>query len=82
MTKVIFGLLMASVLLYKCCTCRSAAGWKIFRIGFLDPSNASTSAVRLEAFWQEIRKLGCDRRYKHCHRVAVCRGKTVTDYGS
>ena len=31
---------------------------KIFRIGLLDPSDARTSAVRLEAFWQEIRKLG------------------------
>jgi putative ABC transport system substrate-binding protein len=31
---------------------------KVFRIGLLDPSDAHTSAVRLEAFWQEIRKLG------------------------
>ena len=31
---------------------------KIFRIGLLDPSNASGSAVSLKAFWQEIRKLG------------------------
>jgi hypothetical protein len=27
---------------------------KIYRIGFLDPSNASSSAVRLKAFWEEI----------------------------
>ena len=31
---------------------------KIFRIGFLDPSNASGSAVRVEAFRQELSKLG------------------------
>ena len=31
---------------------------KIPRIGFLDTSTASASAVRLEAFWQEMRKLG------------------------
>jgi putative ABC transport system substrate-binding protein len=31
---------------------------KVLRIGFLDQSTASGSAVRLEAFWQEIRKLG------------------------
>jgi len=31
---------------------------KVFRIGLLDPSDARSSAVRLEAFWQEIRKLG------------------------
>ena len=31
---------------------------KIFRIGFLDPTNASDMAVRLEAFRQELSKLG------------------------
>ena len=31
---------------------------KIIRIGLLDASNASGSAVLLKAFWQEIRKLG------------------------
>jgi len=31
---------------------------KIFRIGFLDPSDASSSAVRLKAFWEEIRRFG------------------------
>ena len=31
---------------------------KIFRIGFLDASTASSSAVRLAPFWQEMRKLG------------------------
>ena len=31
---------------------------KIFRIGFLDPSTASGSAVLWEAFWQEMRRLG------------------------
>jgi ABC-type uncharacterized transport system substrate-binding protein len=31
---------------------------KILRIGLLDSSTAASSAVRLEAFWQEVRKLG------------------------
>jgi putative tryptophan/tyrosine transport system substrate-binding protein len=31
---------------------------KIYRIGFLDPSNASSSAVRLKTFWEEIFRLG------------------------
>jgi putative tryptophan/tyrosine transport system substrate-binding protein len=31
---------------------------KIFRIGFLDATNASDNAVRLEVFRQELRKLG------------------------
>ena len=37
---------------------RRAAAGKIFRIGFLDPSTASGSAVLLEAFRQELSKLG------------------------
>ncbi len=31
---------------------------KVFRIGFLDNSTASSSAVLVEAFLQELRKLG------------------------
>lgn len=31
---------------------------KVVRIGILDPSTASGSAVRWEVFWQELRKLG------------------------
>src|SRR5438128_7675382 len=31
---------------------------KVAHIGFLDSSTASASAVRVEAFWQELRKLG------------------------
>jgi ABC-type uncharacterized transport system substrate-binding protein len=31
---------------------------KVFRIGFLDPSTATGNVVLLEAFWQEMRKLG------------------------
>ena len=31
---------------------------KIFRIGFLDPSDARSSAVRFKAFWEEVRRLG------------------------
>jgi ABC-type uncharacterized transport system substrate-binding protein len=31
---------------------------KIFRIGYLDPSTPAGSAVLLQAFWQEMRKLG------------------------
>jgi putative tryptophan/tyrosine transport system substrate-binding protein len=31
---------------------------KVVRIGLLDPSDARSSVVRLEPFWQEIRRLG------------------------
>jgi len=37
---------------------RAQQAGKIFRIGLLDPSDASSSEVRLKAFWQELRKLG------------------------
>ena len=36
----------------------AADGKKMFRIGFLDVSTASSSAVLLEVFRQEMRKLG------------------------
>ena len=35
-----------------------AVAGKIFRIGFLDNGTASGSADLVEAFWQEMRKLG------------------------
>jgi hypothetical protein len=45
---------------------------KIFRIGFLDPSTASSTAVLVDAFRQELRKLGwADRRA--CRQIpAAC----------
>ena len=46
---------------YALCALRfrpGAADGKIFRIGFLDPSTASGSAVLVEAFRQEMSKLG------------------------
>ena len=49
---------------------------KIFRIGFLDPTNASDNAVRLEVFRQELRKLGWIEGKKYRFRVQVCRAKT------
>ena len=53
------GVLAILVLLVGCVGMADAqqAG-KIFRIGFLDNTTASGSAVRLRAFWQEVRKLG------------------------
>jgi putative ABC transport system substrate-binding protein len=41
-----------------CCTAEAQQTQKIFRIGFLDPSNAAGSAVLLEAFRQELNKFG------------------------
>jgi hypothetical protein len=47
---------------------------KVPRIGFLDNSTASGSAVSLEAFRQEMRKFGWVEK-KYCYRVSVCRAK-------
>jgi ABC-type uncharacterized transport system substrate-binding protein len=54
--KVILFLLAASVLIFHPADAQQTG--KIARIGFLDASTASASAVRLEAFWQELRNLG------------------------
>jgi len=50
---LLVGLTLASVRLAE-----AQQTGKVFRIGVLDPSDARSSAVRLEAFWQEILKLG------------------------
>jgi len=41
-----------------CSSADAQQAGKVFRIGFLDSSTASGSAVLTEAFWQELRKLG------------------------
>ena len=48
---------------------------KIFRIGILDVSTASGSAVLLEAFRQEMGKLGLDRGKEYHLRVPIRGGK-------
>jgi putative tryptophan/tyrosine transport system substrate-binding protein len=58
MTKKIILLALCSLLLAPCSAVDAQQSGKIFRIGLLDPSDARTSAVRLEAFWQEIHKFG------------------------
>jgi ABC-type uncharacterized transport system substrate-binding protein len=52
--------LFAIVVALTVCGARTEAqqAGKIFRIGFLDPSTASSMTPRLEAFRQELRKLG------------------------
>ena len=51
--------LALSILLFALCSSADAQQTgKIFRIGFLDPSNASGRAVVVDVFRQELRKLG------------------------
>jgi putative ABC transport system substrate-binding protein len=53
-----FAILLGAMLLALCASAHAQQTGKIFRIGYLDPSNASGSAVLLEAFRQELSKLG------------------------
>ena len=52
------SILFAGALLAVAVTVEAQPTGKIFRIGFLDPSNASGSAVVVDVFRQELRKLG------------------------
>ena len=53
---------------------------KIARIGFLDVGTASGSAVLVEAFRQELSKLGWIEGKNHHHRVSICRDKALSAY--
>jgi putative ABC transport system substrate-binding protein len=52
------SILCAVILLVGATITEAQQPGKIFRIGFLNPTNASDDAVRLEAIRQELRKLG------------------------
>jgi len=58
MTKKIIFLALCSLILAPCSAVEAQQPGKIFRIGILDPSTASGSAVLVDAFRQELRKLG------------------------
>jgi putative tryptophan/tyrosine transport system substrate-binding protein len=58
MRRITGSSLMAVLLFAPCLPVEAQQVEKIFRIGLLDRSDARTSAVRLEPFWQEIRRLG------------------------
>jgi putative ABC transport system substrate-binding protein len=56
--KTFFGLPLGALLFALSVTADAQQAGKIFRIGFLDSSTASGSAVLVDAFRQELRKLG------------------------
>ena len=58
MRKKIFGLALGALLFALCGSVGAQQTGKVPRIGFLDQSTASGSAVLLEAFRQELSKLG------------------------
>ena len=58
MIKSCLGWLLAAVILLYTPSVHAQQTGKIFRIGYLDPSTASGSAVLLDAFRQELSKFG------------------------
>ena len=58
MKKKITFLTLCAMLFALCSAADAQQTGKIFRIGFLDPSTASGSAVLVDAFRQELSKLG------------------------
>jgi putative ABC transport system substrate-binding protein len=58
MKNGIFALTLFAMLPALCCSVDAQQPGKIFRIGFLDGSTASGNAVMVEAFRQELTKLG------------------------
>jgi putative tryptophan/tyrosine transport system substrate-binding protein len=58
MTKKIIFLALCCLLPAPCCAVDAQQTGKIFRIGYLDPGRASGNAVLVDAFRQELRKLG------------------------
>jgi putative ABC transport system substrate-binding protein len=56
--KKVFGLALGTLLFALSVSAQAQQTGKTFRIGYLDPSTASGSAVLLEAFRQELSKLG------------------------
>ena len=57
-SKNLFGIALCAMLFALCSSAVAQQTGKIVRIGFLDNSTASGSAVNLEAFRQEMSKLG------------------------
>jgi putative tryptophan/tyrosine transport system substrate-binding protein len=58
MTKQIVFLALCSLLLAPCSSAHAQQAGKVLRIGFLDSSTASGSAVLVDAFRHELSKLG------------------------
>ena len=56
--KKVIGLALGALLLTFSASAQAQQKGKVFRIGLLDPSTASGNAVLLEAFRQELSKLG------------------------
>ncbi len=66
---------LCAMLCALCVSAQAQQPGKIFRIGFLDPSTASGSAVLVEAFRQELTKLGWIEGKNITNEYRFCRGE-------
>ena len=57
-SKNLFRVALCAMLFALCVSAHAQQPGKVFRIGYLDPSTASASAVLVDAFQQELSKLG------------------------
>ena len=73
MKRKITVLTLSALLFAFCASAHAQQPAKVFRIGFLDSSTASGSAVLREAFRQELGKLGWIEGKEHHHRVPIYR---------
>ena len=58
MSKIVRHLTLCAMLFALCPSAEAQQAGRVARVGFLDDSTASGSAVLVEVFWQELRKLG------------------------
>jgi len=58
MKRIFICLALCAMFLALCFSAEAQQPGKVFRIGFLDPSTASGSAVLVKAFREELSKLG------------------------
>lgn len=57
-SKSVFGFALSAMLFAVCLPAQAQQTGKIFRIGYLEGGTAAGSAVLVEAFRQEMHKLG------------------------
>ena len=73
-----FAILLGAILFALCSSAQAQPTGKIFRIGFLDNSTVSGSAVLVDALRQELEQAWVDRGKEHHHRVPICRAKDMS----
>jgi hypothetical protein len=79
MSKQIFDVALSAMLFAHCSSADAQQTGKVSRIGFLDTSNASGSAVLVDAFRQELSKLGWIEGKNFTIECGLPRTKALSD---